>query len=102
MINWYKMHGALEDFERNPAYYEKLAIDADIELVKNVIHANKQTFCRTDCSGSKSANTKRSRFAASSPSILTWIIQSFMVCVAVLPFIFAFPIIITAIIMTRR
>lgn len=50
MTNWYEIPGALEDFENNPAYHEKLAIDADIELVKNVKPANKQTFCRTDCS----------------------------------------------------
>ena len=28
MINWYEMPGALDNFERNPAYHEKLAIDA--------------------------------------------------------------------------
>lgn len=59
MINWYEMPGALEDFESNPAYHEKLAIDADFDLVKNVIPANKQTSCRNDCSWVKKRKYKK-------------------------------------------
>lgn len=34
MVEWYDMPGALADFERHPAYLEKLAVDADAETVK--------------------------------------------------------------------
>jgi len=44
------MPGALDNFERNPAFHEKLAIDADIEPVRNVMPANKQAFRQIDCS----------------------------------------------------
>lgn len=34
MINWYEMPGALENFENNPAYHEKLAIDKTAKYQK--------------------------------------------------------------------
>lgn len=39
MINWYEMPGALDNFERSPAYHEKLAIDVIIDPVRNVMPA---------------------------------------------------------------
>ena len=50
MINWYEMPGALEDCENNPAYHEKLAVDADAEPNKSVKAASKRAVNRADCS----------------------------------------------------
>lgn len=61
MINWYEMPGALEGFESNPAYQEKLAIDAHIEPDKSVMPANEQAFCRSDCLCLKKHKHKKKR-----------------------------------------
>lgn len=60
MINWYEMPGVLDNFELNPAYHEKLAIDADIEPVRNMVPANKQAFRQIDCSWVKKRKYKGS------------------------------------------
>lgn len=72
MINWYEIPGALDNFELNPAYHEKLAIDADIELVRNVMPANKQTFRQIDCSWVKKREYKKKlvrRFLSINPDM---------------------------------
>ena len=72
MINWYEMPGALDNFERNPAYHEKLAIDADIEPVRNMMPANKQAFRQIDCSWVKKREYKKKlvrRFLSINPDM---------------------------------
>lgn len=72
MINWYEMPGALDNFERNPAYHEKLAIDAIIEPVRNVMPANRQAFRRVDCSWVKKREYKKKlvcRFLSINPDM---------------------------------
>lgn len=42
MVEWYDMPGALDDFESHPAYLEKLAIDAVVEVTTDVIPAGEK------------------------------------------------------------
>ena len=59
MINWYEMPGALDNFEYNPAYHEKLVIDADVAPLKKVPSYSNQTIHLTDCSWVKKRKYKK-------------------------------------------
>lgn len=47
MVEWYDMPGALDDFESHPAYLEKLAIDAVVEVTADVIPAGEKKKARS-------------------------------------------------------
>lgn len=59
MVEWYDMPGALDDFERHPAYLEKLAVDADAETVKKGKSVNVKSTDRRVCSWVKKREYKK-------------------------------------------
>lgn len=59
MAEWYDMPGALDDFESHPAYLEKLAVDADFEVTKEVISPSEKTTDRSVCSWVKNRKHKK-------------------------------------------
>lgn len=59
MKRCFDMPGALDNFESNPIYLEKLAIDAEAELAKNVTTAGKRKSNRSYCSWVKKRNYKK-------------------------------------------
>ncbi len=66
------MPGALDDFESNPAYLEKLAVDADVETTKKVIPLREKTTDRSDCSWVKKRKYKKKmirRFLSINPDM---------------------------------
>lgn len=50
MTKWYDMPGALDDFESNPAYFEKMEVDAYTEPVRKPSSIGKQADARNTCS----------------------------------------------------
>ena len=59
MMNWHEMPGALDDLEHNPAYLEKMAIDADAEPIENVKSSSKRAVNRDNCSWVKKRKYKK-------------------------------------------
>lgn len=53
------MLGALDDFESHPAYLEKLAVDADIEVTTDAIPSSEKKTDRSDCSWVKKRKHKK-------------------------------------------
>lgn len=59
MVEWYNMPGALDDFERHPAYLEKLAVDADARTVKEGKSVNVKATDRRVCALVKKREYKK-------------------------------------------
>lgn len=59
MRNWYEMPGALDNFEHDPAYLEKLASEVDAEPVRNASPAGRRAARRADCSWVKKRRYKK-------------------------------------------
>ena len=70
MINWYEMPGALDNLENNPAYLEKIAIDAEPEQNAAVTITHRQL--RSTCSWIEKRNYKKKmvrRFLSINPDM---------------------------------
>lgn len=69
MLNWYDLPGALDDFENNPAYLEKLETDSEEEI------ETEEKFCErkaTTCTWFKKRNYKKKmvrRFLSINPDM---------------------------------
>lgn len=59
MVEWYDMPSALDDFESHLAYLEKLAVDANAEVITDVIPASEKTTNHSDCSWVKKRKHKK-------------------------------------------
>lgn len=62
MVEWYDMPGALDDFESHPAYLEKLAIDAVVEVTTDVIPAGEKKKARSVYRRTEDSGIKRQRW----------------------------------------
>lgn len=62
MVEWYDMPGALDDIESHPAYLEKLAIDAEVEVTTDVILASEKAKDRSVYSWIKKRKHKKKMF----------------------------------------
>ena len=60
LTNWYEWPGALDGFENNPAFIEKMAIDdGDEELTKKEKSTNRRSKKKNECSWVKKRNYKK-------------------------------------------